>query len=95
MITPVIFHISMANNYVTDAPLWGDSMRLLADGVPRAPEDGWGSTCYGLVNAGHSSDRCTIKFVVPNTAADLKLRLQNLDSGTEVSGTMTTGRTVQ
>jgi hypothetical protein len=72
--TVIGLQIALTNNDSADANFWARYMRLVEDGVPRAPQGDWSTTCSSIVGPGQTSDRCNIRFVVANSAADLKLR---------------------
>ena len=70
------FEVRMANNGKYPANFWAASFRLLADSVPRAPENNLNE----LVD-GHSAKEGVVEFVIPDTTANVGLQIGEVGEG--------------
>jgi len=70
------FEVRMINNGKYPANFWAASFRLLADGVPRAPENNLNE----LVD-GHSAKEGTVEFVIPDTTTSVGLQIGEVGEG--------------
>jgi hypothetical protein len=64
------FDVRMTNNGRFPANFWGDSFRLVVDGVPRAPDN----SLNELV-AANSAKEGAVEFVIPDTTTDVGLQV--------------------
>lgn len=70
------FEVRMTNNGEYPANFWAASFRLVADGVPRAPENNLNE----LVD-GHSAKEGTVEFVIPDTTTKIGLQIGEVGEG--------------
>jgi hypothetical protein len=73
------FTVRMTNNGPSTQVLWGDSFRLLVDGVPRAPKR---SVSKGV--SGRSAEEGDVEFVIPAATQSTVLRIWNGNESTEI-----------
>ena len=71
--------VRLHNDDTYGANFWGDTFRIVIDGVPRAPVSG-----LNEVVDGRSAEDGEVEFIVPSTAQSLVLRLHRHDETVEV-----------
>lgn len=71
--------VRLMNNQRSAVNFWDDQFRLLVDGIPRAPNSGLSVVVYGI-----SAEEGDVRFVVPRSAIDTKLRILFADEKTDI-----------